>query len=132
MFQEFIQAIDPAQSADQAITIAVAAKNAGIAAIVAFTVLYLTAYQRVGGDNFIFLDWLYSNRNRWINGVITLILFSALSVLVPALGSVANLFGFNLNADIPLSLGLAIAAWLASVTKAAQPKVADQGDPKKE
>jgi hypothetical protein len=125
ILQSFQQA---AQSADQAITIQIAAKNAGIAAIVAFTTLYLTAYKRVGANDFVFIDWLYANRNRWLNGVITLTLFSVLSVLVPAIGAVANLFGFNLNADIPLSLGLAIAAWLASTTKAAPPKEADQGD----
>jgi len=123
------EVLDP-QSADKAITIAIAAKNAGVAAIVAFAVLYGTAYRRVGSDSFVFKDWLYSNRNRWINGAVTLVLFSTLSVLVPAIGAVANLFGFNLNADVPLSLGLGVAAWLASTTKAAEPKVADQGDPK--
>ena len=127
MFQEPIAP----QVADQAITVAIAAKNAGIAAIVAFAVLYATAYKRVGGDDFYFFAWLAANRNRWINGAITLLLVSVLTIFVPNLGSVANIFGFNLNADIPLSLGLAIAVWLASSTKAKDPKEADQGDPGK-
>lgn len=129
----FQDAVMP-QVADQAITLAIAAKNAGIAAIVAFAVLYATAYKRVGGDDFNFFAWLAANRNRWINGVITLLIVSVLTILVPNLGSVANIFGFNLNADIPLSLGLAIAVWLASSTKAKEPKEpkeADQGDPDK-
>lgn len=127
---EAVSQTDTPQVADQAITLATAARNAGIAAIVAFSALFAAAYKRVGGDNFVFFDWLYANRNRWINGVVTLTLVSTLTVLVPNLGSVANIFGFNLNADVPLSLGLAIAVWLASTTKAKDPKEADQGDPK--
>lgn len=120
---------DVTQVADQAITLAVAAKNAGIAALVAFGILYATAYRRVGSDNFVFFDWLSANRNRWINGVITLILFSTIALLIPDLSTASNDIGFNLNAKVPLSFGVALAAWLASTTKAAEPKVADQGDP---
>lgn len=116
---------------DQAITLIVAAKNAAIAALVAFGVLYATAYRRVGADNFVFIDWLIANRNRWINGVVTLIVFSTISLLIPDVSSLSNEIGINLNATVPLSFGLALAAWLASTTKAAEPKVADQGDPDK-
>jgi hypothetical protein len=114
-----------AQTADQALTFAIAAKNAGIASLVAFLVLYATAYKRVGSDDFVFWDWLVANRNRWLNGVITLILVSGLSVAVPDLSSLANTFGFNLNASVPLSFGLGLAAWLAGTTKAADPQKAD-------
>lgn len=116
------------QVAEQAITIAVAAKNAGIAALVAFGILYATAYKRVGSDDFVFWDWLKSNRNRWVNGIITLMLFSAIALLIPDLSAASNAIGFNLNAKIPLSFGVALAAWLASTTKAQEPKKADQGN----
>lgn len=116
------------QTADQAITLAIAAKNAGVAALVAFGILYATAYRRVGSDDFVFWDWLKANRNRWLNGIITLVLFSAIALLVPELSSASNEIGFNLNAKIPLSFGVALAAWLASTTKAQEPKKADQGD----
>lgn len=117
-------------SADQAITVGVVLKNVGIAALVAFGILFATAYRRVGSDSFVFLDWLEANRNRWINGLITLLLFSMISLLIPDLSAASNALGFNLNAKVPLSFGVALAAWLASTTKAAEPKVADQGDPK--
>lgn len=117
-------------SADQAITVGVVLKNVGIAALVAFGILFATAYRRVGSDSFVFLDWLEANRNRWINGLITLLLFSMISLLIPDLSAASNALGFNLNAKVPLSFGVALAAWLASTTKAAEPKIADQGDPK--
>ncbi len=119
MFQQL--PLSEPQVAEHAVTAAIAAKNAGIAAIVAFAVLFLTAYKRVGADDFIFTTWLWGNRNRWINGAITLIIFSTLSVLVPSIGAISDIFGFNLKADLPLSLGLAVAAWLSSVTKAQPP-----------
>lgn len=128
MFQEYTTP----QAADQAVTLIIAAKNAGIAAAVAFAILYASAYKRVGSDDFKFIAWLYSNRNRWINGVITLLLFSGIALLIPDIGSASNAIGFNLNAKVPLSFGVALAAWLSSTTKALPPKVADQGDPKKE
>lgn len=126
MENEIVAAVP--EAADQAITLAVAAKNAGIAALIAFAVLFATAYKRVGGDEFVFLDWLAANRNRWINGVITLILFSTVSLLVPQISELSNEIGFNLNAAVPLSFGLALATWLSSTTKAVPPKKADQGD----
>jgi hypothetical protein len=122
------QDLPPAQAADP-LTFGIAVKNALIAALVAFGVLYATAYRRVGSDNFVFFDWLVANRNRWINLVVTLVIFSSISLLIPDISSLSNQIGFNLNATVPLSFGLALAAWLASVTKAAEPKVADQGDP---
>lgn len=123
--------LPPSQPADP-VTLVVAAKNAGVAALVAFGVLYATAYRRVGADNFVFVDWLVANRNRWVNLIVTLIIFSGISLLIPDVSSISNQIGFNLNATVPLSFGLALAAWCASVTKAAEPKVADQGDPKKD
>jgi hypothetical protein len=109
------------QAAEQAITVAVAAKNAGIAALVAFAVLYATAYQRVGSEDFVFVDWLVANRNRWLNGVITLVLFSGLSLLIQDIAAASNAVGFNLNAQVPLSFGIALAAWLAITAKAKHP-----------
>lgn len=117
------------QAADQALTLAVAAKNSGIAALVAFGILYATAYRRVGSDEFVFFPWLKSNRNRWINGIITLVLFGSIALLVPDVAEVSNQLGFNLNAKLPLSFGIALAAWLASTTKAKDPQSADQGVP---
>lgn len=116
------------QVADQALTLAVAAKNSGIAALVAFGILYATAYKRVGSDDFVFWSWLKANRNRWINGIITLILFGSIALLVPDVAEISNQLGFNLNAAVPLSFGIALAAWLASTTKAVDPKKADQGE----
>lgn len=131
MFQEMTPAISVAvaealqtEKAEQAITAIVAAKNAGIAALVAFSVLYGTAYRRVGGD-FKFFDWLYANRNRWVNGIITLGLFSTISLLIPDVSALSNTIGFNLNAQVPLSFGLALAAWLTLTTQASKPKDAD-------
>lgn len=126
MFQETI----PLQEADVAVTGLIALKNSGVALLVAFVILYATAYKRVGSDSFVFVDWFVANRNRWINGVITLILFSLVAFLIPDLSAASNAIGFNLNAPVPLSFGVALAAWLASTTKAAEPKVADQGDPR--
>ena len=116
------------QVADQALTLTVAAKNSGIAALVAFGILYATAYKRVGSDDFVFWDWLKANRNRWLNGIVTLILFGSIALLVPDVAEISNQLGFNLNATVPLSFGIALAAWLASTTKAVEPKKADQGD----
>lgn len=131
MFQEATPTISAAvvealqtEKAEQAITAIVAAKNAGIAALVAFAVLYGTAYQRVGSD-FEFFPWLYANRNRWVNGIITLVLFSMISLLVPDVSALSNTIGFNLNAQVPLSFGLALAAWLALTTRAKKPTEAD-------
>ncbi len=93
------------EQAEQAITFIVAIKNGAIAALVAFTILYGTAYRRVGSDDFVFLDWLYSNRNRWVNLFVTLTLFSTLSLVVPDVSVVSNMIGFNLNAKVPLSFG---------------------------
>ncbi len=98
--------------------------------LVAFGILYATAYKRVGADNFVFWPWLVANRNRWMNGVVTLTIFSLIAFLIPDLSAASNAVGFNLNAPVPLSFGVALAAWLASTTKAAEPKAADQGDPK--
>ncbi len=120
---------DLPQAADQALTLAIALKNAGIAALVAFGILYATAYKRVGSDSFVFLEWLKANRNRWINGVITLILFSSIALLVPDVARISNEIGFNLNAAVPLSFGIALAAWLASTSKVKEPQSADQGIP---
>lgn len=117
------------QAADQALTLVVAAKNSGIAALVAFGILYAAAYRRVGSDHFVFVDWLKANRNRWINGVITLVLFASIAILVPDVAGISNQLGFNLNAAVPLSFGIALAAWLASTTKAQEPQSADQGVP---
>ncbi len=117
------------QVADQALTLAVAAKNSGIAALVAFGILYATAYKRVGSDDFVFWAWLKSNRNRWINGIVTLIIFGSIALLVPDVAEISNQLGFNLNAKVPLSFGIALSVWLASTTKAVEPKKADQGDP---
>lgn len=114
-----------AQTASQALTMAVIFKNAGIAALVAFSVLFGTAYRRKGGEDFIFTYWLYANRNRWINGIVTLVLFSSISALVPDISGLSNMIGFNLNASVPLSFGLALAAWLALSTQAQAPKAAD-------
>lgn len=113
------------EQAEQAITFIVAVKNAGIAALVAFSVLFGAAYKRVGSDDFVFFDWLYANRNRWVNAVVTLTLFSTISLLVPDVSALSNTIGFNLNAKVPLSFGLALAAWLAISTKAKEPKSAD-------
>lgn len=131
MFQEITPTVTAAvtealqtEKAEQAITAIIAAKNAGIAALVAFSVLYGTAYRRVGGE-FRFFDWLYANKNRWVNGIITLGLFSTISLLVPDISSLSNAIGFNLNAQVPLSFGLALAAWLALTTQASKPKAAD-------
>lgn len=120
MFQEAVVPLQTEQ-AEQAITFIVAMKNAGVAALVAFAILYATAYKRVGSDSFQFFDWLYANRNRWINGIITLAIFSSVALLIPDLSAASNAVGFNLNAKVPLSFGVALAAWLASTTKAKDP-----------
>ena len=131
LFQEMTPTVTAAvtealqtEKAEQAITFIVAVKNAGIAALVSFCVLYGAAYQRVG-NGFEFFPWLYSNRNRWINGIVTLALFSTVSLLVPDISSLSNTIGFNLNAQVPLSFGLALAAWLTLTTQASKPKLAD-------
>src|SRR5580765_794681 len=128
MFQD---AVLQTEQAEQAITFIVAVKNSGIAALVAFAILYGTAYRRAGSDDFVFFPWLYANRNRWINGFVTLTLFSAISLLIPDVSVVSNAVGFNLNAKVPLSFGLALASWLALSTKAKEPgKSDDSPDPK--
>ena len=53
---EILQQAGVPQVADQALTFTVAAKNAGIAGLVAFGVLFATAYRRVGSDDFISPD----------------------------------------------------------------------------
>lgn len=121
MFQEVAQQIVQTEQAEQAITFIVAVKNAGIAALVAFGVLYATAYRRVGSDNFIFWLWLKANRNRWINGIVSLGIFSTIALLIPDISAASNAIGFNLNAKVPLSFGLALAAWLATTSKAKEP-----------
>ena len=121
-----------AETASQALTLTAIFKNAGVAALVAFAVMYATAYKKVG-DDFVFLDWLYANRNRWINGIVTLLLFFSISMLVPDISGLSNAIGFNLNASVPLSFGLALAAWLTLSTKAKSPTPEEKpADPGKE
>lgn len=123
MFQDaIVQDIASSENIEHALTFAEVGKNMLVAGISCFLILLLTAWRRVGGDDFNFVNWLRSNANRWITGAVVLSLISALSFLVPSLGDFANQLGFNFNAKVPLSLGIGLAALLATATKAKESK----------
>lgn len=121
----FFQDAISSENIERALTFAEVGKNMLVAGISCFLILLLTAWRRVGGDAFNFVAWLRANANRWIMGLVVLTLISALSFLVPSLGNFMDQLGFNFNAKVPLSLGIGLAALLATATKAKEPKNTD-------
>jgi hypothetical protein len=105
----------------QVLTTAQAGWNAGVAALVAFVWMYAQAYRRVGADDFYFFPWLAANRNRWLNGTITLGLLTALTLTLPEISDFSDFFGISLNAKLPLPLGIGLAAWMSLTTKPKDP-----------
>lgn len=128
MFQDAIVQTDPDQ-AQQVLTAAQIAWNGLGTALVAMLTLYGAAYQRIGSDDFVFWVWLKHNRNRWINGVITLVSFYLLTWMIPDVSEFATAIGYNLNPKVPVASGLALAAWLSLSTKAKEPAPRPPVDP---
>lgn len=102
--------------APEMITVSQAAWNALSAGLTCFLVLMVAAYQRQK-EEFDFIQWLTSNVNRWLVGAALLIGLSTLTVLVPNISELTQAFGFNINAKVPISLGLGLAALLSVSTK---------------
>lgn len=116
-----VQEIVTGQVPEHVLTFAEVSKNMLIAGIACFLIMLLSAWRRVGGDDFSFFNWIKANKNRWVFGSVVLVLLSWLSFLTPAVGDLAEQIGFNMNAKVPISLGIALAALLATTTKAKDP-----------
>lgn len=127
LFQDaIVQDVATGENVSHVLTFAEVGKNMLVAGISCFLILLLTAWRRVGGDDFNFIGWMRANANRWIMGAVVLTLISALSFLVPSLSDFMDQLGFNFNAKVPLSLGIGLAALLATATKAKEPKAIDE------
>ncbi len=110
------------------ITAYAAAYNALATAMTCFLVMLATAYQgsRTRPDDFSFLAWLKANVSRFTVGIVILLLFSGLTYMVPDVSKLLLMLGFNMDSNIPVSFGLALAAFLLGSTKKDTPP-ADSG-----
>lgn len=120
--QDAVLQADPVQ-AEQILTAAQIAWNGLATVLIAMLTMYAVAYRRIGSDDFVFWPWFKSNKNRWINGVVTLLAFYFLVWIVPDVTDLISNVGFNLNPKLPVASGLALAAWLTLSTKAKDPTV---------
>jgi hypothetical protein len=111
-----------------AISATAAAYNALATAMTCFLVMLATAYQssRTRPDDFEVLQWLKANVSRFTVGAIVLALFSGLTYMVPDVSKLLLMLGFNMDSNIPVSFGLALAAFLLGATKKDTPP-ADTG-----
>jgi hypothetical protein len=105
-----------------------AAYNALATAMTCFLVMLATAYQssRTRPDDFSFFSWLKANISRFTVGIVILLLFSGLTYMVPDVSKLLLMLGFNMDSNIPVSFGLALAAFLLGSTKKDTPP-ADTG-----
>lgn len=110
-----------------AITATAAAWNALATAITCFLVMLATAYQssRTKTDDFSFVAWLRSNKSRFMVGSVILILFSALTYMVSDVSKLLLMLGFNMDASVPVSFGLALAIFLLGSQKKDVPPADD-------
>jgi hypothetical protein len=96
-----------------------AAYNALATAMTCFLVMLATAWQssRTRPDDFSFFAWLKANTSRFMVGLVFLVLFSGLTYIVSDVSKLLLMLGFNMDANVPVSFGLALAIFLLGSTK---------------
>src|SRR6185369_4937922 len=102
-----------------AISASAAAWNALTTAISCFLMMLAVGYQssRTRTDDFSFMVWARSNTSRFIVGSIILVGFGSLTYLTPDVSKLLLALGFNVDATVPVSFGLALAIFLLGASK---------------
>ena len=93
------------------LTIAAAGINALTTFVTATLVMLVYAF-RSKEDKFDLIGWAVDNRNRFMVGALLIVLFSGLTVLTPDITAILSVIGFNVDGQVPVSFGLALAAFL--------------------
>lgn len=93
-----------------------ALSNAATTLIACFLVMLIQGY-RAKEETFDPVVWAIDNRSRFIVGLLIVALYTVLTVLSPDVATVLEAIGFNTNAKVPISMGLALAAFLLGGVK---------------